>query len=323
MPGHQPAAQTAGDGGQDDVVDGAAVQVTDGAVVGQLGVDRHDPALLAVGADERALVGGPAPGHSSDDATGGLRGGVGGAQQRRGTGADGVGGDLAGAQGVAQRTDGQAAGRRSPARGPLVAAQALDLGALVEQHLPQVDGGHAVHERLVGLRQHRDAAVGEALDEVDLPQRLGAVQRTGDDAGDQLAQLLEAAGARQCGAAYVVAEVEVRVVDPDRVGQPAGDLLDLLPVARHERDPVTDQLDQLVVVEARVARVEDLDRGVVHGRRRRLLGQEGEVPGPEPLAHRVPFVIGPGSPSPDPLLLVRFCQTCRASPPASSPWAPP
>jgi len=63
----------------------------------------------------------------------------------------------------------------------------------------------------------------------------------------------------------VEAEVEVAVVDPDRVGQPAGDRLELLPVARHEGDPVGDQVHEPVVVEPGVARVEDLDRGVVHG----------------------------------------------------------
>ena len=52
----------------------------------------------------------------------------------------------------------------------------------------------------------------------------------------------------------MVAEVEVRVVDPDRVGQPAGHEPDPLAVARDERDPVADQLDEPLVVEPGLAR---------------------------------------------------------------------
>ena len=63
------------------------------------------------------------------------------------------------------------------------------------------------------------------------------------------------AAGRRCpawaaGAADVVGDVEVDVVDPDRVGDAAGHPLDLLAVARHQRDALADQLDQAVVVEA-------------------------------------------------------------------------
>jgi len=64
----------------------------------------------------------------------------------------------------------------------------------------------------------------------------------------------------------VVGQVEVLVVDPHRVRQAAGHLLEALAVARHERDPVLDQPQQPVVVEAGLPRLEDLDRGVVAGR---------------------------------------------------------
>ena len=48
----------------------------------------------------------------------------------------------------------------------------------------------------------------------------------------------------------MVADVEVLVVDPDRVGEMPGDGLHALAVARHERDPVEDQRHEPVVVEA-------------------------------------------------------------------------
>ena len=98
-------------------------------------------------------------------------------------------------------------------------------------------------------------------------------------------------GRGQRRAAYVVGEVEVLVVDPDRVGEAARDAAYVLAVARHERDPVVDVRQQGVVVEARVARVEDLEGRVVHGRLRRLLGQQSEVARAQPLAH-------PANPSP-------------------------
>jgi hypothetical protein len=122
---------------------------------------------------------------------------------------------------------------------------------------------HAVDQHLVRLGEHGDPAPLEPLDEVDLPQRTVPVQRAGDDPRHQLEELVGRPGARQRGAAYVVAEVEVGVVHPDGVGQPARDGGDPLAVARHERDPVADQLDQPPVVETRVAGVEDLDRRVV------------------------------------------------------------
>ena len=48
----------------------------------------------------------------------------------------------------------------------------------------------------------------------------------------------------QPGAAHVVGDVEVRVVDPDRVGQVPGHLGDPLAVPRHEREPGPHQLGE-------------------------------------------------------------------------------
>ena len=108
------------------------------------------------------------------------------------------------------------------ARVPLVGPELAPLRRPVEQDLREVDDLGAVHQGLVGLGEHGDAAALEPLDEVDLPQGPVAVQWTGDDPGDQLAQLVHRPGTRQRRAAYVVAEVEVGVVHPDRVRQVAG-----------------------------------------------------------------------------------------------------
>ena len=113
------------------------------------------------------------------------------------------------------------AGRRLGGGHPAVVDQLARAGVDVEQHLAEVDGRDAVDQDLVGLGEQRDPAVLEPLDEVHLPQRTVGVEPARHDPRGQLAQLVHRARTRQRGAAYVVGEVEVLVVDPDRVGQAA------------------------------------------------------------------------------------------------------
>ena len=75
--------------------------------------------------------------------------------------------------------------------------------------------------------------------------------------------------------AYVVARVEVRVVDPDGTALAERDVRELLAIARHEVHPRLDRLDQLVVG-GRVA-VEDEDRRDVHVCAAALEVQESRV----------------------------------------------
>ncbi len=193
-------------------------------------------------------------------------------------------------EGVGDRSQRETQRGRPTAGLPLVVAQVRGLGGGVEQDLTDVHGLAAVHQDLVALGEDRDTTPLEPLDEVDLPQRPAAVERARGDPRDQLAQLVVVARARQRGAAYVVADLEVRVVDPHGVGEPARHRLQPLAVAGHEGDPVGDQLHEAGVVEARVSGLEDLHRGVVHRRRGGLGGQQGQVPRPQPLGHVSPFV---------------------------------
>ncbi len=85
---------------------------------------------------------------------------------------------------------------REPRR-PGRRAELLRVRRLVEEHLAEVDGLDAVDQHLVRLRQQRDLAVGEPLDDVDLPQRPAAVQRPRDDPADQLAELVDGSGPGQ------------------------------------------------------------------------------------------------------------------------------
>jgi hypothetical protein len=138
---------------------------------------------------------------------------------------------------------------------------------------------------VVGLADDGEAAAGEAFDEVHLPQRPGPVQRPALHPGDQLGELMVVAGTGQRGAAHVVADVEVLVVDPHGVRQPAGHPADPLPVPRHERDALRDELDQPVVVETVLRRLEDRDATDVHRRRRLLEVEERHVQRAQPVGH--------------------------------------
>jgi hypothetical protein len=67
---------------------------------------------------------------------------------------------------------------------------------------------------MVDLRQQRDVAVGQPVDEVDLPQRTAAVERAGEDARHGLREAAVVAGRRDGGLADVEVDVEVAVLDP-------------------------------------------------------------------------------------------------------------
>ena len=127
--------------------------------------------------------------------------------------------------------------RRERARQPALAGvgRGGGLGRGVEQHRHDVHAGDAVHERVVGLRQHREAVALEALDEPDLPERLVAVELLGEHAAGEVPQLLLGAGGGERGRAHVVAQVQVRVVDPLRAALAERHEGEPLAVARHQR----------------------------------------------------------------------------------------
>ena len=134
--------------------------------------------------------------------------------------------------------------------------------AQVHDHRQQVRAGNPVDQRVVRLGQHRPAAVLEALDHPDLPERLGAIELLRHHATDQLAQFALAARSGQRRVAQVVLDVEVRVVDPDRTPQLEGNEADLLAITRHEVQLGVHHGDD--VAEGRRGPLEDGDRGDVH-----------------------------------------------------------
>ena len=95
-------------------------------------------------------------------------------------------------RGRGPRRRGRRASRGSARRAPSAprgARSRVPSGLGVEDHRADVDRGDAVDERVVGLADVRVALAFEPLDQVELPQRPGQVERLRHHPADQLAQL--------------------------------------------------------------------------------------------------------------------------------------
>jgi hypothetical protein len=147
----------------------------------------------------------------------------------------------------------------------------------VQHDLADLERRDAVDHGLVGLGDDRGLVLLQALDQVDLPQRAGVVERARHQARDQVVQLRLVARFGQGAPANVVGDVEVGVVDPHGACDASGDVHDLLPVARHEAEALLDEVDELVVVEARLGPSEHRHPADVHRRLGVLQVQERGV----------------------------------------------
>ena len=240
----EPGAQPAGAGRHDHVVDGGAQRVLDAlhelerrrpvgeaAVGGDGGVERRARGAAGGQRADRLALGRPLAAdveHRAERPAQAVAHLVGGGHDHRVAGgaaelADGAGGQHHGPTGLAHQVGGgpgehlAVGGQRL--RPPLVLRR-LDLVALgvaVEHQHEQLGPGGAVDGGVVHLGEDGEAVVGQALDDVALPQRPAPVERTADDAGHELGDLLVAPGRRHRGVAHVEVEVEVGVVDPVRV----------------------------------------------------------------------------------------------------------
>jgi hypothetical protein len=94
----------------------------------------------------------------------------------------------------------------------------------VEQDAEDFAARQAVDGGVVRFGEDRDAVALEAVDEVELPEWAGAVQRPGDDAGDLLGEHARIAGGRERQLADVEVEVEVGIVVPVGVVEPERDV---------------------------------------------------------------------------------------------------
>src|SRR5262249_45396468 len=107
-----------------------------------------------------------------------------------------------------------------------------------------------VDQRVMRLLDDRDVAALEPLDEPQLPQRAGAVERLGLHAFEQREQLRARSRPWKRGEADVVRDVEAVVVDPDRTAEVEWHPHRLLPEARDEVKARRDQVARVTDAEA-------------------------------------------------------------------------
>ena len=92
---------------------------------------------------------------------------------------------------------------------------------------------------MVHLAHNREAPALETFDEPQLPQGPVTVERLGQNASHQAFEGAVASGSRQTGVTNVIREIEVVVVDPDRMVYERREA-EFLPVAR---EPVKARFD--------------------------------------------------------------------------------
>ena len=92
-------------------------------------------------------------------------------------------------------------------------------GRHVEHAVAHGDRSLAIDRRMVHLGIEAQAAVGQAFDDVELPQRAAAVEPAGMQSCCKRFQLRHAAGLGQHEVPDVIVQVDVVVSNPDRVGQ--------------------------------------------------------------------------------------------------------
>ena len=141
----------------------------------------------------------------------------------------------------------------------------------VEELERQLHAAFAVGDRVVQLLDQRSAAALQALDDHELPEGTGAIERIGGDQRGEVEQLTVASRLGEGDAAHVEVDVEIRIVHPDRSAHVAGRRLH--PLAQ-SRDPHHRALHAPAEhVEIRLA-IEDRDVG----ERRRQVGVLLEAP---------------------------------------------
>jgi len=113
------------------------------------------------------------------------------------------------------------------------------LGNHVVERRHDLGAAGAVDRRVVHLGDHPDPVVLEALDHPDLPQRASTVERDRCDAGCEFGQLPTASGSWSVHAMNVEVDVEVGVLDPDR----------MVEVERDVHQPASKRSDQVHALE--------------------------------------------------------------------------
>jgi hypothetical protein len=140
------------------------------------------------------------------------------------------------------------------------------LGGQVVDAAAHRNAGLAVNRGVVDLRVEADPAIGETLDHVELPERPAAVEQARMEPRGERLELGERARLRQHQIADVVVDVDVVVVNPDRIREVERHQRELAREDRREVHALRDVvLDRLVPVAAVVGRrLEQVQAADVH-----------------------------------------------------------
>jgi hypothetical protein len=115
---------------------------------------------------------------------------------------------------------------------------------------------------VVELGEHGAPATIEPVDDHEMPQRAGAVERVLHEAGGEVVQLAECARGGQRDMAEVVVEVELRIGCPTRGRQPPDAGHHPLPESRYLGDRVGDSASEVLDVRGPVAHDDHAAAGV-------------------------------------------------------------
>src|SRR5450432_3857299 len=96
------------------------------------------------------------------------------------------------------------------------------------------------------LGHQRQATTFEAMDQVDLPERAAAIERSGEDASDLLLELRVGARWDQRQFAHMEVDVEVRVVHPICVVEPEWNLSEPPFEDRNQRQALEDEFLEIL-----------------------------------------------------------------------------
>jgi hypothetical protein len=156
----------------------------------------------------------------------------------------------------------------------------LRVGLQVEERGGQLRAGHPVEQAVVVLHEQAGLLAGDALKPPQLPERAAAVELGAEQRAGELGDLPGTAGGGDADAAHVPADVEVRVVHPDRPVEPHRHGLELPAELGGVGDALLDQLHE--PLEGHLA-LDDAEPAHVLVPRRGLHGEEEGVGAAEAL----------------------------------------
>ena len=160
-------------------------------------------------------------------------------------------------------------------------------GLEIQENTQELGARDAVDGAVVDLGDHADLVALQPFDDPHLPQRAVPVELAADHVGRELGQLAHPARRGQRGAAEMIVDVELGIVDPHRVAQAEGHLDQPAPEHRCQRDPLVDELAQPAegVAPGHGGRVENGDQRHVHVEGGCLRVEEGGVEPAQPFWH--------------------------------------